>query len=263
MLGSHGHGSRKSITGFARVWVVVIMAALCMRAEASIVRGQGANSSTVSAAFLSNDDETYLLLADGSVQLLTAYPTRAGQPGTLALDTTSTTIATTRPYGILTEIILITLPSGQVSPLPGTRERNCYYPAFHPDGVHLVVVCNPAQNYFASTLDLFHRERGFVRTLLTRNQAPGMTMVLGGALLAPNGQTAIVREFLGDYAIRYWRMDLSRGQIAQFTPQGPEYSVHLQSFLPSGQLLATSCALCSWMGPSGPPEPIRSEIQLL
>jgi hypothetical protein len=241
---------------------LLMVAASAIAAGAAAAQVPGPVIEGLPAAFVGENGETYLLAPDGSIRLLTAYPTRAAGPGGLALDPTGATVATTRPDGIRAEVILVSTGDGGVIAVPGTAERNCGAPAFHPDGVHLLAVCDAGQDASRPGLDLFHRDHGHVRTVL-EGKTQGLDLRIGGALLSPDGRLILVREFLGDYAIRYWRLDLSTGRVEPFVVGPPDYSTHLEAFVADGRILATRCEYCGWLGPGGPPAPLRTDIVVI
>jgi hypothetical protein len=214
-----------------------------------------------SAAFVGLNGETYLLGSDGTARMLTAYPTNAAGGGGLALDSTGTTIATTRPHETRSEVVLVSAADGSVKAVPGTRERNCALPRFHPDGVHLLAICDPRQDRFARSVDLFERDTGYVRTL-AQGGVGGIEFMISGVVVAPDGAWAIVQEHLGDYAVRHWRLDLTSGQIEPLVVPGLPYAVRVEVFLADGRILATRCEACLGTGPRSASE-IVTDILIL
>jgi len=109
---------------------------------------------------------------------------------------------------------------------------------------------------------LFDGNHGHVRTV-ARGGIGGIELGIGGLLVSPDGQFALVREFLGDYGVRFWKVALDTGRVERFSVPGPENAVHLAAILPDGRILATSCESCAWLGPNPAPAPPRSEIVLI
>jgi Tol biopolymer transport system component len=214
---------------------------------------------------LGENAETLLLGSDGVPRLLTAYPTQAANVGvpSVALDPSGLFVATTRPIDLRSEVILVAVDTGAVQSVPGTRERFCQNPAFHPDGQHLVAVCAPGGTYASPrSLMLFHRERGYVRTLLPE-RSPGIQYWLGAALVAPDGSYALIIEYLGDGAKRIWRLYLNDLRLSLFDIAWPQpFSVEPTAFLTDGRILARACLNCTGAGPGPMPPPLTEFLVL-
>lgn len=160
-------------------------------------------------------------------------------------------------------ITLENLADGASMPVPETAERRCGRADLLPDGLHVLAVCGEEPADQRPTIELFHRDTGHVRTVLASSTI-GRIGVIGRPLVAPDGQTAIIPNPLGDYAVDYWRLDLATGRAARLDFPGlPEYGVHVEQQLPDGRLVVTACDYCGWLGPSGPPAPPRTDVIIL
>ncbi|HUR09273.1 MAG TPA: hypothetical protein VM347_42510, partial [Nonomuraea sp.] len=145
------------------------------------------------AAFVGDNDSTWLRYPDGTLASLTVYPTPSSVLARVALDPLARTVATTRVADSSTEIVLVDVASGVARTLPGSRERNCRAPSFHPNGTHLVAVCQPSSDLGGNKqeVDLFNLQTGFERTIVTD---PGgleenRQGVLDRPLVSPDGTT--------------------------------------------------------------------------
>lgn len=242
--------------------VLVVASVVTGAAEAGIARNQPAVPVDGPAVFIGLDHATYLLGPGLTTRRLSPYPGVAADLAGVAIDPTAGVVAVTRHDGSAREVVLVPIAGGPEQAVPGTAERGCGAPSFHPDGAHILAVCNAAGGAATRTIELFHRDRGHIRTVLPAG-AEGIEFRIGGVLVSPDGQTLLVREALGDYALRFWKVALSSGQVERFALSGPQYAVHPAGFLADGRLLATSCAPCGRLGPSAPPSPLQTEIVLV
>jgi hypothetical protein len=242
------------------VIVVTIVASTVMGAvTAAIARAQPVESAGAPAAFIGTDRATYLLGPGLATRRLTPYPAVAADLAGIAIDPAAAVVAVMRHDGGGSEIVVVPIAGGPEQPVPDTRERSCGASTFHPDGAHILAVCDGT---VGRSIELFHRDRGHVETMLPAG-AGDIEFRIGGALVSPDGQTLIVRELLGDYGQRFWRVTPSTGQVERLVLPGPEYAVHLAGFLADGRLLATSCEQCVRLGPSAGRSPVRTEIVLI
>ena len=242
--------------------VLVVASLVTGAAAAGVSRSQPAVPVDTPVVFIGVDHATYLLGPGLTTRRLTPYPGAAADLAGVAIDPVAGVVAVTRHDGSAREIVLVPIAGGPEQAVPGTAERGCGAPTFHPDGAHILAVCNVAGGAATRTIELFHRDRGHVRTVVPAG-APGIEFPIGGVLVSPDGQTLLVREALGDYALRFWKVALSSGQVERFALSGPQYAVHPAGFLADGRLLATSCAQCGRLGPSAPPSPLQTEIVLV
>ena len=243
----------RALPAWMAAWVVaaLLLMATATGSAAALASPPVAVAEDIPAAYVGASGETILLLPDGTTRVLGPYPGGMGDGARVALDPPGTTLATARTVADGRDVILVSLADGGVRTVPGTRERRCADPTFHPDGVHLLAVCDASRDPYKRSIDLFHREHGYVRRLVQGGQR-GIQFVLAGAEVSPDGSWALVREALGDYAVRHWRLDLATGRIDRLALPEPAQAIHLEGFLADGRILGTRCEACAVLGPAGP-----------
>jgi WD40 repeat protein len=231
------------------------------------------------AAFVGDNDSTWLRYPDGTLTSLSVYPTPSAVLARVALDPWARTVATTRVVDSSTEIVLLDVASGESRSLPDTQARNCRAPAFHPNGTHLVAVCQPPSELGGNKqqVDLFNLKTGFERTITID---PGgldadRLGILDRPLISPDGKTMLLQGSIDDGVIRLWKADMDTGVTAPFMVQGFEDcvegcfdEVRPIAFHSDGRVLASTCRSCANPlsddgDPTPQPEPLQSEVVLL